>query len=443
MSAEHYVVLGVGRPRATWFADVGRWSTTSAIPVEFVRCVSTDEVRARLGTGRAWSAVLVDEGSSGLDRDLLDAARGSGCAPIVVTPAPSTSALERWVGLGAAAVVAEPLERDALLAVLRDHATPVDRGAGDVLGALEAAAADDTALLGAHPTEGRLVTVVGGGGTGTSTVAMAVAQAEATDPTNGGRVVLLDASLDASLALLHHNPDVVPGLQELVELHRTGRPDADAVRSVLWPQPDRGYDLLPGLRRHRDWTALRPRALAASVGSLRRDHAVVVADADADLEGEPETGSIDVEERNACARLLTRTADVVVVTGVDGPAGVHRLVRTLADLLTHGVDAERLLPVVNRAPRAPHRRAEIARTVALLLGEVVPGAATATPLMVPARRDLDAVAHDGAPLPKPHWQPIGAAVAALLARVDRAAGSGRVDEPVPVRPGSLGVGGGA
>ena len=157
---------------------------------------------------------------------------------------------------------------------------------------------------------------------------MAIAQAAGADPANGGRVALVDASLDASLALLHDNGDVVPGLQELVELHRTARPDPEQVRASLWAYPDRGYDLLPGLRRHRDWTALRPRALEATVTSLRRTYATVVADTDADLEGEADTGSLDVEDRNGCARLLTTTADVVVVTGGDGvvgraPTGAH------------------------------------------------------------------------------------------------------------------------
>ena len=54
MTSEHYVVLGAARPRAAWFADVGRWATSAALPVEFVRCVSADEVRARLAAGRSW-----------------------------------------------------------------------------------------------------------------------------------------------------------------------------------------------------------------------------------------------------------------------------------------------------------------------------------------------------------------------------------------------------
>jgi hypothetical protein len=437
VSAEHYLVLGLARPRSGWIGDVGRWSSSAALPAEFVRCVSADEVRARLRAGRAWSAVLLDEGCSGVDRDLLDEARRAGCAPLVVIGAPTTT---RWVDLGAATVLAEPLERDTILAALREHAVPVGRGPGRGFGVEIGGPSPDTSPTGAPPEVGRLVTVVGAGGTGTSTVAMAIAQAAGADPANGGMVALVDASLDASQALLHHTGDVVPGLQELVERHRTGRPDPATVREGLWSFPDRGYDLLLGLRRHRDWTALRPRAVAATVGSLRRTYALVVADTDADLEGEAETGSIDVEERNACARTLVAGADVVVATGTDGPAGVHRLVRTLADLVAHGVEPARVLPIVVRAPRAPQRRAELARTVALLLGELAPGTSMVSPLMVPARRDLDAVVLDGAPLPRAMCAPIGAAVDAVAERSGPTSPP-LFEEPVPIRPGSLGMGG--
>ena len=174
-------------------------------------------------------------------------------------------------------------------------------------------------------------------------------------------------ALDASLALLHDTGDVVPGVQELVELHRTARPDNGQVRGCLWAQSGRGYDLLPGLRRHRDWTALRPRAMEATVASLRRTYAIVVADTDADLEGEAETGSLDVEERNACSRLLRvgrrRRGD-----HVDARArSIHRLVRTLAELLAFGVDPSRLLPVVLSCaaiPSAPSGDLPISRPAA-------------------------------------------------------------------------------
>jgi MinD-like ATPase involved in chromosome partitioning or flagellar assembly len=426
VTAEHYTVLGAARPRAPWFAEVGRWSTTAALPVEFVRCVSTSELRSRLASGRAWSAVLLDEGCSGLDRDLLDEARRVGAAPIVVA---GPAARRDWRDLGAVAVLAEPVERHALHAVLREHAPTVGTGPADVLSLVDDAP---------EPWSGQLVSVVGSGGTGTSTIATAVAQGLGADPARSGRVALVDACLDADLALLHDTGDVVPGLQELVELHRTGRADADQLRSMLWELPGRGYDLLAGLRRHRDWTVLRPRALESAVASLRRSYAVVVADTDPDLEGEDETGSPDVEDRNACARLLTSTADVVVVVGTDGVPGLHRMVRLLADLLDHGVPDDRLLPVLNRAPRSPRRRSEAAQAAARLLGELVPGAAVASPLPVPLRRELPALQLDAAALPATLCASLAAAVDAVAERAGP--GPEPATGPVPVRPGSLGTG---
>src|SRR3954462_6786779 len=84
MRGERFVAIGLARARSGWFSEVARWSTSAAIPVEFVKCVTVEEVRARLASGRAFSALLVDGGLSGVDRDLLDEARSCGCAVVVV-----------------------------------------------------------------------------------------------------------------------------------------------------------------------------------------------------------------------------------------------------------------------------------------------------------------------------------------------------------------------
>ena len=118
--------------------------------------------------------------------------------------------------------------------------------------------------------EGRLVTVAGHGGSGTSTVAAALTQGLAANPAHGGRVVLLDGALDADQAILHDTGDVIPGLQELVDAHRSGSLDRDQTTALTWHCAEHGYDLVLGLRRHRDWTVLQPRAVEAAVGSLRR-----------------------------------------------------------------------------------------------------------------------------------------------------------------------------
>jgi len=414
MTNEHYPLLGLARPRAPWFTEVGRWATSASLPADFVRCVSADELRARLDDGRAWSALLVDHAAPGLDRDLIDAARRVGCATIVVTEG---SHRRDWVALGAAAVVDEPLHRDALLSVLRSCAAPVVR--------LPGSGADLAATLESGTWEGRLVTVTGAGGSGTSTVAAALAQGLATDPSFGGRVVLADAALDATQALLHDTGDVVPGLQELVEAHRSGELDREQTRGLTWRCADRGYDLLLGLRRHRDWTMLRPRAVEAAMVSVRRAYSLTVADVDGDVEGENLTGSTDVEDRNLLARHLTRSADLVLVTAVPSVTGLHRLVRGIGALLDHGVDPDRLLPVLTMAPRSPRRRAELTRAVDDLLRPASEGL-TSSPLFLPHRKDLDGLQRDAVRLPSALTDPLASATSALLDRVFH-----RSSEPAP------------
>jgi hypothetical protein len=194
--------------------------------------------------------------------------------------------------------------------------------------------------------------------------------------------------------------------------------------------------LLLGLRRHRDWASLRPRAFAASVATLRRSARIVVADVDADVEGERACGSIEVEERNLVARTVLAEADSVVVVTRPGPTGVYRLVRTIDALLEHGVPAPRVLPVVNRAPRSLRARAEITQAVARLAAPDAGVAGLPNPVFVPERRGLERTMHDASVLPDALCRPLASSIGAHLARMgDR---PGRVTGPEPVVAGSLG-----
>ncbi len=103
-------------------------------------------------------------------------------------------------------------------------------------------------------------------------------------PTSGtaGWSLLADLALDADQAMLHDAGDVVPGVQELVEIHRNARPPAPTdPRSLAFAVTDRHYDLLLGLRRHRDWVTLRPAPFDAALDGLRRAYKAVVADVSA------------------------------------------------------------------------------------------------------------------------------------------------------------------
>ena len=203
-----------------------------------------------------------------------------------------------WRELGVDAVLSEPAPRDAVLATLHEHARPVTTFTTEV-------------DLSTRPPvftgwQGRLVAVTGGGGVGTSTVAMAAAQGLAADLRHGGLVLLADLARRGDLALLHDSGDIIPGVQELVEAHRARTLAPADLRALTFLCADRGYHLLLGLRQPRDWAALPPRAFEAAVEGLTRTFQITVTDVDADLEGQDEGGSVDVEERNVMARTSRR-----------------------------------------------------------------------------------------------------------------------------------------
>jgi hypothetical protein len=358
----------------------------------------------------------------------VELAREASCAVVMVD---NGRAPRQWGELGISAVLPAAFGRDELLQVLSQSATPIARAAGTT-----AVAVTEPVTAGFR---GRLVAVTGCPGTGRSTIAAALAQGLASDPRHTDLVCLADLALHAEQAMLHESPDVVPGLVELVEGHRSGVPTIDDVRRLTWHVNARGYHLLLGLRRHRDWTAVRPRAFAAALDGLRRGFRILVADVDSDVEGEQATGSVDVEERNGIARTTLSAADLVVVIGLPGMKGLHGLVRTTRELLGHGVPGAHLLPVVNRAPKGPRARAELTAAFASLLGGASGSDDVASPLHVPERRHLEEVLRDGARFPSAWLAPVTSSVQAVL---DRSADDDEEREVSthlePVRPGSLG-----
>lgn len=426
-SGDRWLVLGFGHPRARWFSRLAHWATAAAVPVEFVKCISADEVRARIAGDRTYSALLVGGNVSGFDRDLVHAGVASGAAVIVVDPPVARD----WADLGVVAQLSGVFEPQDLMAVLREHAEPLRRVSSPVIPA-------------ASPVEretgwaGRLLAVTGPGGSGASVTAMALAQSLAARPSDRGLVLLADFARHGEQAMIHDAREVVPGLLELIEAHRMGRLGAEEIREMVFDVVERGYHLLLGLRRHRDWTAMRPRAFDAALDGLVRSYRHVVADIDADTEGESETGSIDVEDRNLVARATLKRADLVVVVGTPGPKGAHSLARTLRDLRAFGVPPERLMPVVNRAPRSPRQRADLLKALTAPSTADAAGA-VADPLLVPDRRDLDSRITDGLGVPAAIADPlIEHAERRLRACGRREALDNRSVAPVAVLPGSLG-----
>ncbi len=425
MSVRHYRVLGLAHARSAWFRDLSRWSTNAALPVEFVKCVAIEELRTRLDSGQAFSAVIVDGGLGGVDRDLVDHAREVGAAVLVVDDGRRRV---DWTALGADVVLPESFDRAMLLSAMVARAP-----------AIEGPDVEPGHRQAPPPAgwRGRLVAVTGPAGGGSSTVAMAVAQGLGSASRHQGLVVLTDLALHADQALLHDVGDVTPGVQELVEAHRTATPTVEQVRSFAFVVEGRGYDLVLGLRRHRDWPVLRPRAVQASIDSLLRSYRLVVADVDADLEGDDEVGSVDVEERNVLARSAVARADLVLVVGLPTVSGVRRLVLTIDELLRSGVEGPRLVPVVTRAPRRARVRAEIAEAIASLAPSEAIG--VPAPVFVVDRRGLDDLHRVAAPLPHALVAPITRVVEALLERAPLLPPGLAAAEPVPVVPGSLGA----
>jgi hypothetical protein len=409
-----------------------------------------------LGSGRAFSAAIVDSRVAALDRDLLDEMRRAGCPTLVVEDRRRRS---DWLALGAAAVLLEGFDREELLRALAGHASAIATG-NQVPGALQGVTPE--------PPSGTVVAVCGPGGTGVSTVAIALCQGlagggfeapserqhEAGSATEvSGPVILADLARNAEQSMLHDAGDIVPGVQELVEAHRNGQPARDAVMALTFLVEERGYHLLLGLRRSSAWAALRPRAFEAGFASLRHTFATVVADVDADVEGERDGGSLDVEERNVMNRTTMSQADVVLVVGAPGMKGIHSMARVVGDLLGYGVPGSCIVPVVNRAPRSRRWRAELVAAFAALVGSGVASAPhasnlsardgvpaaemarVASPIFLPERR-IEECLRDGVRLPSQMTAPLTGAVQAVLVR---SGGRTRhVAGPELVTPGSIG-----
>ena len=453
--ADHYVVLGLAHTRSRWFGEVARWSTTGAAPLEFVKCMKPDEVRAIVGSGRRVSALLVDGSLTHFDRDLVAAVSEAGAVTIVVDERASGN---DWEATGCAAVLDAGFDRSALMEVLSRFARVVDRNDRRPTSATVSAGRAGSGLL---------IAVTGSGGTGASTLAIALAQglAASDGPLGaiGGCVALADGARRADLAMYHDVGDVIPGLLELIEMHRADRPDPVDVRRLLFPIARRRYDLLLGMRRSRDWPAVRPRVAAAAIDGLRRSYDAVVVDVEPDVEGEAQTGSLDVEDRHAVARAAVLAADLVLVVGKPGLKGVHDIVRIVDELCECGTPVERIVPVVNHAPRHPAHRSEVVRSLRSLTVErrpsrrvrppgdrnriSLPGAAaiggdrsddaTAPPVFFRSVRMLEDIHRSAGPMPDAIVIPLVGAVTALLARLDRVATV--VEAPSPIRPGELGV----
>src|SRR3546814_14326285 len=130
--------------------------------------MSVEELRARLRSGRSFSALIVDEGVVGLDRDLVEQALETGCAVIVVV---GDRTRRSWHDLGVSAALAAGFDRTELLQVLGQVARPIARTVAPP--SLDAAA---PVPIGSPATMG---TVSWAGGTAQSTIPLSLSHGPA------------------------------------------------------------------------------------------------------------------------------------------------------------------------------------------------------------------------------------------------------------------------
>ena len=412
-----YAVLGLVSTAASWPRRVDAWATSGAVPATITFCPSVEHLHARLRAGRQ-AAALLDGDLPMVDRALLSAVSAAGAAAVVVE---GTRRRRDWGQLGATAVLPSSFDERQLMAAITPR---------------QAQAQAPSAHLPARSVRQHapLVAVTGPGGTGASVTAIALAQGlAATWP----RPLLVDSCLHAEQAMLHNAHGAHPGLADMVELHTGGQPSVRQIRQLTIGVVERGYHLLVGLRRARHWSSLRPASLQVTLQSLLGAFDIVVADVDAEVDGEAQTGSVEIEERNGLARTVLARSELILVVGQPTMKGVYALVRTLIDLLEFGIAPQRLLPVINQASGAATMRSELSRAVRQLVGDAAGGSAVSPALFLP-EVPLEGALRDRDALPAALPRALATAVDALLQRHGAPPPQPREAAPQQITPGAIG-----
>jgi hypothetical protein len=307
MTMGRYVLLLLAPPGASWVASVPELLATECSAAELIICSGPEEACVRLGSGRSHSALLIDARAR-LDVGVASAAEASG-TPVLA------------IGSG-------PAHLDQI---------GVEVPWGDRLPASVATLCGISTETPAR--QGRLVGVCGPGGTGASLIARAMAQGLA----DREDVLLADFALRADQARLHRVLDASGALLDFISRQLGGRLSYDEIRAATVPIAGQRYRLLPGLCRRRHWVAVRPRAFDTALTALRCAFGLIVADITDDFEGEADTGSLEIEERNHMARHVAETADLVVIVRGAGSTMRHATEELVEELRALGVGERRLL----------------------------------------------------------------------------------------------------
>lgn len=345
MSAPRYVLLGLEAAGATWPATLRDLVTSRDADDEYLPCDGPADLLSRLATGRRFSAVLVDQRATGLDREMVRRSLAADC-PVIVVGGPADA--PRLAGLGATVHVPDPddggsIGDDALAVALADHAHPI----GPVDDLRFGPRIEDRSRSG---WTGRLVAVTGPGGSGASTVARALAAGLVDDPRLRGEVLLVDACLQADQAHLHGIDEPADDLRAATQAHRGGDPDGATLRRLLVEPPGCRYRLLPGIRRRGDWPAIGGPTLAAALRNLRDHHLATVVDVDPMVDLAPVHQPVGPATPGEPSRIVVELADLVVLVHHDD-APRRAADRVVADLLEAGLPSDRLVRLEVGGPR--------------------------------------------------------------------------------------------
>jgi len=303
-------------PRRHVVAHLGAVQVPLVDGFEVVCCRGQAELLALLQADATISSVLLDARAIGVDRDLFHHLEALQVRALVRDSEPART---DWMALGAQGVVSVIADEHVLAAVLRQAIGAADRWR------------PLPPFVSRPGGCGPLIVVAGPSCRSTARLAMKVA-AGAVRPNPALPVILTDLEVRGWLRDLHDAPGETVGIQDLVDLHRTRVATRDEVAQLAPLDHDCGYRILFGVRHPRDWLALGPRSVRSALASLRHHAGALVAVVGDDLDGEAETGSADLEDRNHLARSAVLTADLILVAPAHTNAAAHAQAILLEDL---------------------------------------------------------------------------------------------------------------
>lgn len=183
------------------------------------------------------------------------------------------------------------------------------------------------------PRAGRVVAVWGpAGAPGRSTVAMGLADRMVA---GGSSVVLIDADVYGGvLASAFGLLDESAGLAGACRLASHGRLGPADFAGLCWQVRDR-FTLMTGIARADRWPELRPSAIPVVLDAARAFADCVVVDCASVIESDEEiTFDTLAPRRNGATLAVLDAADVVIAVGAADPAGMERLARGYADVVS-------------------------------------------------------------------------------------------------------------